>query len=450
MESEKRIFYRKLWGLVFPIAIQNLMTALVSASDAFMLGFVSQTSLSAVSLATQIQFVHNLFMLALTIGATTLAAQYWGKGDTDSVEEILAIVLKISMAVSVVFFIAAMFFSGFLMRIFTNDIRLIQAGIPYLRIVSVSYLFMGFSQIYLCIMKNSGRAAKSTIYGSVAVVINIGFNVIFIFGLAGFPARGIAGAALATTVSRALELLLIIYENMHRSLGCVRLKYIRNSSKKLKKDFWHYTTPVLGNELVWGCGFTMFSVIMGHLGSDAVAANSVANILKNIIACVCNGIGIGAGIIVGNELGKGEMERATEYGNRLFKLAVFAGAVSGLILLAVSPVLRIFTGSLSAQAHSYLKNMMYICTYYMIGKSVNATVIAGVFCAGGDTKFGLKCDAVTMWVILIPIGMITAFVLKLPIMVVYFIISMDEIIKLPAVYRHYKKYNWVRNLTELN
>ncbi|MFR6736089.1 MAG: MATE family efflux transporter [Blautia wexlerae] len=450
MESEKRIFYRKLWGLVFPIAIQNLMTALVSASDAFMLGFVSQTSLSAVSLATQIQFVHNLFMLALTIGATTLAAQYWGKGDTDSVEEILAIVLKISMAVSVVFFIAAMFFSGFLMRIFTNDIRLIQAGIPYLRIVSVSYLFMGFSQIYLCIMKNSGRTAKSTIYGSVAVVINIGFNVIFIFGLAGFPAMGIAGAALATTVSRALELLLTIYENMHRSLVCVRLKYTRNSSKKLKKDFWHYTTPVLGNELVWGCGFTMFSVIMGHLGSDAVAANSVANILKNIIACVCNGIGIGAGIIVGNELGKGEMERATEYGNRLFKLAVFAGAVSGLILLAVSPVLRIFTGSLSAQAHSYLKNMMYICTYYMIGKSVNATVIAGVFCAGGDTKFGLKCDAVTMWVILIPIGMITAFVLKLPIMVVYFIISMDEIIKLPAVYRHYKKYNWVRNLTELN
>lgn len=450
MESEKRIFYRKLWGLVFPIAIQNLMTALVSASDAFMLGFVSQTSLSAVSLATQIQFVHNLFMLALTIGATTLAAQYWGKGDTDLVEEILAIVLKISMAVSVVFFIAAMFFSGFLMRIFTNDIKLIQAGIPYLRIVSVSYLFMGFSQIYLCIMKNSGRTAKSTIYGSVAVVINIGFNVIFIFGLAGFPAMGIAGAALATTVSRALELLLTIYENMHRSLVCVRLKYIRNSSKKLKKDFWHYTTPVLGNELVWGCGFTMFSVIMGHLGSDAVAANSVANILKNIIACVCNGIGIGAGIIVGNELGKGEMERAREYGNRLFKLAVFAGAVSGLILLAVSPVLRIFTGSLSAQAHSYLKNMMYICTYYMIGKSVNATVIAGVFCAGGDTKFGLKCDAVTMWVILIPIGMITAFVLKLPIMVVYFIISMDEIIKLPAVYRHYKKYNWVRNLTELN
>lgn len=374
MESEKRIFYRKLWGLVLPITIQNLMTALVSASDAFMLGFVSQTSLSAVSLATQVQFVHNLFMLALTIGATTLAAQYWGKGDTDSVEEILAIVLKISMAVSFVFFAAAMFLPGNLMRIFTDDPQLIRAGIPYLRIVSSSYLFLGFSQIYLCIMKNSGRTAKSTVYGSVAVVVNIVFNAVFIFGLAGFPAMGIAGAALATTVSRALEFLLTAYENTKRSLVCIRMRYIRHSSGKLKQD--------------------------------------------------------------------------REYGNRLFRLAVFTGAVSGLILLAVSPVLNIFTGSLSVQAHSYLKNMMYICTYYMVGKSVNATVIAGIFCAGGDTKFGLKCDAVTMWVVLIPAGMLAAFVFKLPVMAVYFIISMDEVIKVPAVYAHYKKYRWVRNLTE--
>lgn len=374
MESEKRIFYRKLWGLVLPITIQNLMTALVSASDAFMLGFVSQTSLSAVSLATQVQFVHNLFMLALTIGATTLAAQYWGKGDTDSVEEILAIVLKISMAVSFVFFAAAMFLPGNLMRIFTDDPQLIRAGIPYLRIVSSSYLFLGFSQIYLCIMKNSGRTAKSTVYGSVAVVVNIVFNAVFIFGLAGFPTMGIAGAALATTVSRALEFLLTAHENTKRSLVCIRMRYIRHSSGKLKQ--------------------------------------------------------------------------AREYGNRLFRLAVFTGAVSGLILLAVSPVLNIFTGSLSVQAHSYLKNMMYICTYYMVGKSVNATVIAGIFCAGGDTKFGLKCDAVTMWVVLIPAGMLAAFVFKLPVMAVYFIISMDEVIKVPAVYAHYKKYRWVRNLTE--
>ena len=186
-----------------------------------------------------------------------------------------------------------------------------------------------------------------------------------LWGLAGFPVMGIAGVALATTVSRAIEFLLTLYENTKRSLVCIRAKYIRHSSAKLRKDFWRYTAPVLGNELVWGCGFTMFSVIMGHLGTDAVAANSVANILKNIIACVCNGIGTGAGIIVGNELGKGKLEQAREYGDRFFKLAIFTGAVSGIILL-----------------------------------------------------------------------------------IVYFIVNMDEVIKLPAVYAHYKKYRWVRNLTE--
>ena len=448
MKSEKRIFYKELTGLVLPIAIQNLMTALVSASDAFMLGFVNQTSLSAVSLATQIQFVHNLFMLALTIGTTTLAAQYWGKGDTDSVEEVLAIVLKISLTVSFVFSAAALLAPEALMKIFTDDMELIQAGIPYLRIVSGSYLFMGFSQVYLCIMKNSGRTAKSTVYGSTAVVINIVLNVVLIFGPAGFPAMGIAGAALATTVSRGIELMLTLYENTLRSQVCVRIKYIRHSSATLKKDFWHYTSPVLGNELVWGCGFTMFSVIMGHLGTDAVAANAVANILKNIIACVCNGIGSGSGILVGNELGKGKLEQAREYGDRLFKIAVFTVVISGFVLLAVSPVLQIFTGNLSSQAHIYLKNMIYICSYYMIGKAVSALGIAGIFCAGGDTKFGLLCDAVTMWVIVIPAGMIAAFVLKLPVMMVYFIISMDEMVKMPAIYIHYKKYKWVKNLTQ--
>lgn len=199
MRKEKRLFYKKLTALVFPIAVQNLMTALVSASDALMLGLLDQTALSAVSLAAQVQFVLNLFLTALTIGATVLAAQYWGKQDRESVEEVLCIALKISFLVSMIFFMAALFLSRVLMQIFTNEMLLIEAGIPYLRIVSWSYLFMGFSQIYLCIMKNSGRTSRSTIYGSSALVLNILLNAILIFGLFGFPQRGIAGAALATT-----------------------------------------------------------------------------------------------------------------------------------------------------------------------------------------------------------------------------------------------------------
>lgn len=185
--QEKKYFYKKLAVLVLPIAVQNLMTALVSASDALMLGFVNQSSLSAVSLAAQVQFVLNLFYAALTIGATVLAAQYWGKGDIRSVEKVLAITLKISVLISGIFFLAALAAPALLMQIFTSDGGLVWLGARYLRAVSWSYLFMGISQIYLCIMKNSGRALRSTVYGSVAVVLNIALNAVLIFGLIGFP-----------------------------------------------------------------------------------------------------------------------------------------------------------------------------------------------------------------------------------------------------------------------
>ena len=446
--EEKKEFYRKLFALVLPLALQNLMTALVSASDALMLGLLDQSSLSSVSLATQVQFVLNLFYVALTIGATVLAAQYWGKGDKEAVERVLAIALKGSMAVSLVFFLAAFFCPQFLMQIFTDDPELIRLGLPYLRIVSWSYLFMGVSQIYLCIMKNSGRTMRSTAYGSSAVVLNLLLNTLLIFGLLGFPKMEIAGAALATTVSRAVELGLVLLENRKKDQVRIRMKYLREGSPVLRKDFVRYTSPVMANELVWGCGFTMFSVIMGHLGSDAVAANSIANIVKNIIACMCLGIGTGSGILVGNELGRGALDRAREYGGRLCRIAVAAGAVSGAVLLVCSPLVQLLAVSLSEQAHEYLRVMLMICAYYMVGKAVNSTVVAGIFCAGGDTKFGLLCDAVTMWVIIVPVGMLAAFVWKLPVLTVYFLLNLDEFVKLPAVYRHYKKYLWVRNLTK--
>lgn len=441
-------FYKQLWKLVLPIALQNFLSSVVSASDALMLGMLNQDSLSAISLAAQVQFVLSLFSAALIIGATVLAAQYWGKGDKKAVEHVLAISLRLSVLISTVFFLAAAFCPGILMRLFTNDTGLIILGIPYLRIVSGSYLCMGISQIYLCIMKNSGRTFKSTIYGSVAVVLNLILNAIFIFGLFGMPKMEIRGAAYATLISRAVELLLVLWENCKRDVVRIRLKYLINPASYLKKDFYRYTMPVLANELVWGCGFTMTSVIMGHLGSDAVAANSIASIARSIIACVCMGIGTGSGIMVGNELGKGDLKRAKTYGDKLCHVSIGAGAVSGLIVLAAGPMISLFAGTLSAQASLYLRYMLIICSVYMVGKSINCAVIAGIFCAGGDTKFGMICDAVNMWLVIVPLGMLAAFVWKLPVIAVYLLLNLDEIIKLPAVYLHYKKYRWVKNLTK--
>ena len=448
MNSENKTLVKKLLVLVLPMALQNLMASLVSASDALMLGFLNQSSLSAVSLAGQVQFVLSLFLGAFTIGESVLAAQYWGKGEKHRMEEILGIVLRFSILVSFLFTMAALCAPDLLMRIFTNDEELIRLGASYLRITSFSYFFMGISQIYLCIMKNTGRALLSTLYSSSSVILNIIINAILIFGLLGFPKLGIAGAAIATSISRGVELALILFENVRQKEIRIRMKHILRPPSWLQKDYIHYTWPSLANQVIWGCGFTMTSVIMGHLGTDAVAANSIAQIAKNLAACLCLGIGTGAGIIIGNELGQGNLAQAKKTGNKLCIISLITGASSCVILFACIPVIQGFAGTLSPQAQDYLRFMLFVCSYYLIGKSFSATVIGGIFSAGGDTRFGLICDTINMWAIIVPVGCIAAFVLHLPVPVVYFLLNLDEFTKMPLEIWYYRKYRWVKNITK--
>ena len=209
---DRREFRRKLTSLILPITFQQFMLAVVSASDALMVGAIGQDLLSAVSLASQITFVYNLFLMAMTIGTSMFAAQYWGKGDKDAVERILGIVLRSSMSASFVFFFAATFFPGLLMRIFTTDPQLIHYGVQYLQIVGLTYLLCGISQVYLCIMKNSGLASMSMLISSAAALLNIILNAVLIYGLFGAPRMEAGGAAAATAIARGAELLWVLAE----------------------------------------------------------------------------------------------------------------------------------------------------------------------------------------------------------------------------------------------
>ena len=449
MEKDNKIFYKKFFAIVFPAAFQQLMVAIVGASDAIMLGAIDQDSLSAVSLASQVMFVFSLFLYAIIMGTNIFAAQYWGKNDKKTVEKLLAYTVKITFAISVVFFIGTTFMPKTIMKIFTSEQILIDYGAKYLRIIGTSYIMMSISEIYLCIMKNCNKALKSTAISSVAVLLNIILNAVLIYGLFGMPEMGIAGAAIATVISKIFELIWVCYESSKKESIRFHFKYILHTEKIMKSDFWKYDIPIFGNQIVWGFGFTMYSVIMGHLGNDAVAASSIANIAKNLISSLCMGIGIGGGIIVGNELGRGNLELAKNFGKRVCRIAVISGIITGCVLLSLIPVILHFT-NLSEQASGYLKWMLIMCSYYLFGKSINATTIAGIFCAGGDSRFGFICDAITMWAVTVPLGMIAAFVLDLPVIAVYFFITLDEIVKLPAVFRHYKKYLWVRDLTREN
>lgn len=444
MDERKRSLRKEIVRLALPIALQQFMTALVGACDAIMLGKLSQDAMSAVSLATQVTFVFNLFMFAFMAGENMFVAQYYGKGDYTGISQVFSLVTKICGCIAVVFLAGTLFFPEQLMRILTNEKTLIVLGSEYLRVIGISYVFSGIAQTFLAIMKNCGAVNMSTLINGVMVILNIALNAVFIFGLSGFPKMGIKGAALATVLATVVQFLWSVGYVLCR-IRAVKFS-LRSCEKKLFGRFWQKTVPLLINNLAWGIGFSMYSVIMGHLGTDAVAANGIANISKNLVVCFCLGLGNAGSIIVGNRLGADRLQEAKEVGETLTKTAIIAGIVSGLVLIALSPFITKMV-DLTPTARGYLQKMLLICSYYIAGKSVNCMTIGGIFAAGGDSKFGMLCDSVTLWCITVPLGCICAFILKLPVMVVYFVLNLDEIIKLPVVYKHYKKYKWIKNLT---
>lgn len=444
MDERKRSLRKEIVRLALPIALQQFMTALVGACDAIMLGKLSQDAMSAVSLATQVTFVFNLFMFAFMAGENMFVAQYYGKGDYTGISQVFSLVTKICGCIAVVFLAGTLFFPEQLMRILTNEETLIVLGSEYLRVIGISYVFSGIAQTFLAIMKNCGAVNMSTLINGVMVILNIVLNAVFIFGLSGFPKMGIKGAALATVLATVVQFLWSVGYVLCR-IRAVKFS-LRSCEKKLFGRFWQKTVPLLINNLAWGIGFSMYSVIMGHLGTDAVAANGIANISKNLVVCFCLGLGNAGSIIVGNRLGADRLQEAKEAGGTLTRTAIIAGIVSGLVLIALSPFITKMV-DLTPTARGYLQKMLLICSYYIAGKSVNCMTIGGIFAAGGDSKFGMLCDSVTLWCITVPLGCICAFILKLPVMIVYFVLNLDEIIKLPVVYKHYKKYKWIKNLT---
>ena len=444
MDERKRSLRKEIVRLALPIALQQFMTALVGACDAIMLGKLSQDAMSAVSLATQVTFVFNLFMFAFMAGENMFVAQYYGKGDYTGISQVFSLVTKICGCIAVVFLAGTLFFPEQLMRILTNEETRIVLGSEYLRVIGISYVFSGIAQIFLAIMKNCGAVNMSTLINGVMVILNIALNAVFIFGLSGFPKMGIKGAALATVLATVMQFLWSVGYVLCR-IRAVKFS-LRSCEKKLFGRFWQKAVPLLINNLAWGIGFSMYSVIMGHLGTDAVAANGIANISKNLVVCFCLGLGNAGSIIVGNRLGADRLQEAKEVGETLTKTAIIAGIVSGLVLIALSPFITKMV-DLTPTARGYLQKMLLISSYYIAGKSVNCMTIGGIFAAGGDSKFGMLCDSVTLWCIIVPLGCICAFILKLPVMVVYFVLNLDEIIKLPVVYKHYKKYKWIKNLT---
>lgn len=446
MTQEAKNFYKDLRNVVQPMAIQNLISSAVNSADVIMLGYIGQTAIAASSLAGNVAFILFMISTGLSSGLVMLGAQYWGKKDTEAIKTLLGIGLRICCSVEIIVACIAAFYPRILMLIFTKDSALIAEGCKYLRAASFSYVCLSFSQMFQAGFKSIERVNIVTITSTTSLFLNIGLNAVFIFGLLGVPKMGITGVGIATSIARFIEMIIcFIYAGRQTdvkfSVSCV---FRRN--KLLTRDFFKYSLPAVGNELVWGSAFAMYSVIMGHLGEDIVAANSVVNTVRQLGSVLCFGMAYGGAIVVGKYMGAGDMAVAERNASRLARVTIFSGVLGAVLLICLYPVLP-YIADLNETAAHYRNILLFINAYSLIGASINTVLICGIFRAGGDSKFGFVADTINMWCVSVPLGLLAAFVFKLPPLWVYFILFLDEFEKMPFVIHHYFKKGWLRNIT---
>ena len=326
ISQEEKGIYSRIMKLTGPIILQNLLSAFVTSADVVMLNFVGQEHISAVSLATQYATVLFMVLYGLGTGVTMLSAQYYGKGDMRAIDAVEGIALRFSVSVTLVFGLAALTVPEFMMRVFTPDPQLIAIGAEYLRNVSVAYICWGLIEIYLAALRSVGRVGISTALNTVAFSLNILLNAVFIFGLFGAPKLGAAGVALATSISRVVELILVLLVSARSKDVKLKLSYMFIRSKVLFKDFLRMAMPATLNDVSWGLAFSMYSVIIGQfLGTDMVAANSFTSLVRTFGTVLCFSVASGGGILLGQMMGNGQMEEAEKSAGALMKLTVLSG-----------------------------------------------------------------------------------------------------------------------------
>ena len=441
-------FHRQMYKLLIPLVIQNLLNAAVSSCDVVMLNYVGQSSISAVSLAANYASVISMVYYGLGTGATLLCAQYYGKRDFQAIQVVEGIALRYSLMLTSMVSVLAFTAPQAMMRLFTEDAELIAIGGEYIRVMGITYLCWGILEIYMAVLRSIGRVTVCMVLNVMTFVLNILLNAVFIFGLLGAPRLGARGVAIATAASRVAELIGCFVVSAFSQDVKLKLSYMFRRNKLLTGDFIRLALPALGNDLSWGLAFSMYSVILGHLGNDAVAANSMVVVVRNLSSTFCFAVASAGGILLGNVMGEGKLDKAKDYASQVMKMTVLSGLAGAVILIACMPlVLRFAATSLSQTAMGYLKVMLWINTYYIMGGAVNTSLIAGVFRAGGDTRFGLICDTIDMWCYAVPLGFFAAFVLKLPVLWVYFLLCTDEFVKWPWVIAHYRSGKWAKNIT---
>lgn len=441
-------FYRLLFSIALPIAVQNLITFMVSMVDTLMVGALGEIQLSAVSIANNLFFVLTILMFGLAGGSNIMISQYWGKGNVKTIRKILAIMYRVCLLITGIFIFIAVFLPKYFMGIFTTDKAVIDFGASYLRIVCIGYLFYSITNCTIMMLRSVKTVSISIIVYTASLVVNSILNWILIFGNLGAPELGIRGAAIATVCARITEFSIVlvfmfIYE---RKIG-LKLEHLLKLDKEILKDYVGLCTPVLCNELLWAIGASMISVIVGRMGTEVVAANSINGVAHQFVTVFIFGMSNATAVIIGNTIGEGKKEKAKEYAYSIGVFSVVMGCISGLMILLIKPfVVNFYNVSYSTKLIAM--EIMTVTSGIIVFQSLASNFMMGVLRGGGDTKFVLINDLIFMWLVAIPGGFFVAFVLELPVALVFLVIKCDEILKsLTSVYRVISG-KWVNDVTK--
>ena len=442
-----RQFLKTLVTLMLPMVAQNLITLAAQMMDSLMLGRLGQIELSASSLANQPFFIFNLLIFGMASGSSVLNAQFWGKRDIRSIKIVISICLKVALMVSILLGAAVMFFPETVMRIYTDDPQIIAAGSEYLRIIGWCYFFFGLSNTLLTTIRSVGIVRIAVIDSVFSLVCNSGLNYLLIFGNFGFPKLGIQGAAIATVIARMGEAVIV-------------LVYILVIDRKLQfklRDFWEFDVgllknylknglPVAFNEVFWSVGVSIQSMIMGRLGASVVSASQIASIVQQFSSVLIFGVANAAAIIIGNDIGAGKMERARERVIWFRIIGVLLGILaSGIILGLSGPVVSFY--NVPDETKQLAIEMLRVLAVIVLFVAQTGIGVVGLLRGGGDPRFALFVDLAGLWLVATPAGLLSAFVFKAPVLVVYACTKLDEPVKLLMLAWRMRNHRWMRDVT---
>lgn len=447
--TKDRSFYRSLVTLAVPISLQNLVTFAVSFADNVMIGSLGDDAISGVYIGGQLQSVLQMFVGGIEGAILILAAQYWGKKDTQSIRKVVSIGIKFALAVGLLSSLVAVLFPQWVIRAFTTEPGVIQEGAAYVQIVGFTYLFFSVSQVMIAAMRSVETARIGLYISCMALVINVCLNYVFIFGHFGFPAMGVRGAALATLISRILEMCVgvgyVFFVDKKLRFG---LKDLLHTDRQLLRDFIRYGLPVIGGQVVWAINSLANTKILGYYSAGVIAAASITGMLHNLVYVWMNGMSSAVGIITGKTVGAGQYEKMKEYSKTVQMIFLFVGLISGAaVFLARDGFISLYNASPEAQAYS--RQFINVISVTIIGTCYQAACLFGLVKSGGDISFVFKNDTIFVFLVVIPSSLLAMW-LGAPPWVVFACLKCDQILKCFVAIVKINRYNWMKNLTRDN